>query len=526
MRCGAPILPLPRPATGHRSGAGEQGAVTDGQAAPGRRQRPRPRRPRPSPRAVGAVAAALAAALAGCAAPQPTVVEQREAFDSAATYSRGYAAPGAQTCEAARRALLSQGYVIVSAAADLVQGRKHFQPKSDVHVEVDFRIVCAPAGGRGGGSIAFVNALQDRYALKKSATSASVGVGVLGSLSLPLASSDDSLVKVASETITGAPFYDRFFALVERYLPTAVSTPAQAAPPAQPVTPAGAAAAPAALAAPAPASAPPASALAPVPATAAAPAPPSAAAPASAPVPAPAQHLCPRPRSRPRLYPPRPPPPFPHKHLRPCPSPHRLPHLPRRHPAQTPVRPAERRRRANARRRRWCGRTRLFRHVPGMRRCAPRRRPASRPPDAAPAFRLPARPPPRPSRALPSIDLPALTMTKPSSLLLAALCSLGLAAPALAADAASVPDRNPADLTRPATTPRVGGSPADAEFRAVIQHSGDEYREKRAACRKLASAERDTCMKEAKATLDKMRADAKQAHDEATRAARAAARRP
>jgi hypothetical protein len=34
----------------------------------------------------------------------------------------------------------------------------------------------------------------------------------------PVHASDDSLVKVASETIPAGPFYDRFFALMQRYL--------------------------------------------------------------------------------------------------------------------------------------------------------------------------------------------------------------------------------------------------------------------------------------------------------------------
>ena len=42
--------------------------------------------------------------------------------------------------------------------------------------------------------------------------------GVLGSVSLPFSSGDDSLVKVASETISSEVFYDRFFALVRNYL--------------------------------------------------------------------------------------------------------------------------------------------------------------------------------------------------------------------------------------------------------------------------------------------------------------------
>ncbi len=141
-----------------------------------------------------------------------------EAFGSTTTHSRSFDTAPAYTCEAARRALLSQGFVITAADGERVNGRKYFQPEPEVHVQIEFHAVCAPDGRGGRHTLAFVNALQDRYALKKSNNSASVGVGAIGSLSLPFTSSDDSLVKVASETITSAPFYDRFFKLLQRYL--------------------------------------------------------------------------------------------------------------------------------------------------------------------------------------------------------------------------------------------------------------------------------------------------------------------
>ena len=159
-----------------------------------------------------------------------TVAEDQETFGSAATYSRSFAAATtAEACEAARRALLSQGYLVVGEKADQVQGRKHFQPQGDVHVELELRIVCLPAADGRPGALAFATALQDRYALKKSSISASLGLAALGSLSLPLASSDDSLVRVASRTVTAATFYERFFTLVERYLPAPAPQPAAAA---------------------------------------------------------------------------------------------------------------------------------------------------------------------------------------------------------------------------------------------------------------------------------------------------------
>ncbi len=160
--------------------------------------------------------ALLATGLVACSTKNGAKFQPEE-FGSTTTHARNYASAPSATCEAARRALLSQGFVINTADAAQVKGRKHFQPEKEVHYEIEFTVVCAAEGG-GRNSIAFVNALQDRYALKKSPNSASVGVSVIGSLSLPISSSEDSLVKVASETITSAPFYDRFFNLLQRYL--------------------------------------------------------------------------------------------------------------------------------------------------------------------------------------------------------------------------------------------------------------------------------------------------------------------
>ena len=199
-----------------------------------------------------ATAVAAAAVLAACVGPR-VAVETQEAFDSSATYSRTYAAIAAQACEAGRRALLSQGYVITVATADQVRGRKVFQPAPEAHAEVEFTVVCAREGFAGRRTIAFVNAVQENYTLKKSNNSASVGVSPFGSLSLPFTGSDESLVKVASATITSTRFYDRFFQLLERYLagdPGQFFPPSlDDAPPPLPAAAASAAAVPASAAA-------------------------------------------------------------------------------------------------------------------------------------------------------------------------------------------------------------------------------------------------------------------------------------
>ncbi|AVR27177.1 DUF2242 domain-containing protein [Burkholderia thailandensis] len=270
-------------------------------------------------------AVAIATVLSACtSAPKP--LYQQEQFDATASpYARTFHEKSAATCEAARRALLSQGYMASATRPDAVDGSKNFQPSNDSHVVIEFHVVCADADVDGASSIAYVNAVQDRYSLKKSNTSASVGLSVFGSLSLPIGSSDDAMVKIASETIPAGVFYERFFNLVDHFLkidptrrdkaavkaaekervaplpepaetaegaPMKLRTPAAPTPPAEPAPASAAApeAASAGTAAPvthaAPASAP---------ATASAPTAASVPTPASAPMPAPASELAPAP---------------------------------------------------------------------------------------------------------------------------------------------------------------------------------------------------------------------------------------
>jgi len=165
--------------------------------------------------------------ISGCASQKPAIYEH-ENFDDSGTFSRSYPVSDIAACEAARRALLSQGYIITSSDPKLVSGNKSFQQTGDSHLQISFNIVCVADGGSSGRSTLFANALQDRYALKKTNNSASLGVGVLGSVSMPIGSTDDSMVKVASETVASDKFYDRYFSLVESYLPKAAKPPVAA----------------------------------------------------------------------------------------------------------------------------------------------------------------------------------------------------------------------------------------------------------------------------------------------------------
>ena len=60
--------------------------------------------------------------------------------------------------------------------------------------------------------------MQDRYTLKKANNSASLGVGAIGSVSLPFMAGSEAMVKIGSETIAASRFYNSFFDLVRSYL--------------------------------------------------------------------------------------------------------------------------------------------------------------------------------------------------------------------------------------------------------------------------------------------------------------------
>ena len=170
-------------------------------------------------RRLAIVAAVLA--LGACSTlnptPAPLVGYQPEAFNST-THARHFAAPADRTCEAARRALLSQGYMVTAATGQEVTARKYFQPDPEHHVQLEFRVVCAPEGLGQLASVAFASALKDQYVVRKVKESASLGVGGIGSLSLPLEGSMDSMVKIASETVSTAEVYERLFNLMGEYL--------------------------------------------------------------------------------------------------------------------------------------------------------------------------------------------------------------------------------------------------------------------------------------------------------------------
>lgn len=141
-------------------------------------------------------------------------VYETEQFKDDSAYKRDFSDPAQDVCESAQLALLSQGYRITSSEQGSVMAQKDFQPNAEVSVIINLKAVCR---AQPSGSILFASALQTTYELKKNLQSTSLGISTLGSISLPLGSSSESLIKVGAETISDKDFYDRFFTLVESY---------------------------------------------------------------------------------------------------------------------------------------------------------------------------------------------------------------------------------------------------------------------------------------------------------------------
>ncbi|WP_447920721.1 DUF2242 domain-containing protein [Achromobacter aegrifaciens] len=175
-----------------------------------------------------ALSVVLTGVLAGCSSPKPEF--EKEDFTQNNTYSRTVSASNVAACDAGRRALLSQGYNIDKFEGSRVTGHKNFQDENGQHTQIAFNIECASDGSSNERATVFANAVQDRYSIKRTNSSASVGVSVLGQVSMPFGSSDDSLVKTGSQTVARPKFYDGFFQLLQRFLPDAQAAAAPHAP--------------------------------------------------------------------------------------------------------------------------------------------------------------------------------------------------------------------------------------------------------------------------------------------------------
>lgn len=158
------------------------------------------------------VLATAAILITGCGGNE---VYRGETFSEDSPFRKTFPVTAPKACEGAQLAVLGQGYKITHSDANSIYAQKDFQPDDELNVTIELTIVCKD---HLSGSIVFANALQTKYELKKSRQSTSLGIPSVGSISLPMGKTTESLVKVGGETISDQEYYRRFFSLVGAYL--------------------------------------------------------------------------------------------------------------------------------------------------------------------------------------------------------------------------------------------------------------------------------------------------------------------
>jgi PBP1b-binding outer membrane lipoprotein LpoB len=138
-----------------------------------------------------------------------------EEFASDPRYRRDFKVAAAPLCDAARRALLSEGYIVSTREAQRLFGGKEFQGDENKHAILNIYISCDQ---RVGGSTLFVTATEEHFDVKATRQSNSIGFPILAPIYFGTISESDNQVKIRGETVIQAAFYERFYRAVEREL--------------------------------------------------------------------------------------------------------------------------------------------------------------------------------------------------------------------------------------------------------------------------------------------------------------------
>lgn len=160
----------------------------------------------------------LSTIVLGLTACGGTNMHRDEDFNEKTPYWQRYDKTPEEVCDAANLALLSQGYKVSGQTERSMLGQKEFQPEKELHAILEFQINCRPSPQDATKTLLFASATESHYALKETSSSAGLSLPKVGSISLPFSSSAESLVKTNSKTIDEASFYQRFHALVDKYL--------------------------------------------------------------------------------------------------------------------------------------------------------------------------------------------------------------------------------------------------------------------------------------------------------------------
>lgn len=150
--------------------------------------------------------------LSACGGPR--TFAGKEDFQADSRHRRDFSATAAPVCEAARRVLQGDGYIVEKSVDHDLIGAKEFPIEENRHAILRLYVTC---GQRTGGSTLFVTATEEHFDVKASSQSASIGVP-LTPLSISSKREIENEVKTRGETITDRDFYERFYRSVQKEL--------------------------------------------------------------------------------------------------------------------------------------------------------------------------------------------------------------------------------------------------------------------------------------------------------------------
>lgn len=158
---------------------------------------------------------------------QPEAEASYSSFSSNSPHQAKLRLNAESACQSARRVLLGDGYNVDMPSSTLVKGRKASRSDNNRSSFIEVSVICEHDHS---GSTLYTNAVVSTYDVKMSdGSTASLGLSVLGSVSVPYGRSADSLVKVADETISDPNYYRSFYSrlkqvIAERQPPRAPTT--------------------------------------------------------------------------------------------------------------------------------------------------------------------------------------------------------------------------------------------------------------------------------------------------------------
>lgn len=162
--------------------------------------------------------ATLLAAVLALTACGGNSLYQEERFAAQSRFRIELPASAARVCEAARRALLGQGYVVARATPEdglALIGSKEFMDDRDKPSVLQVHATCVEAGS---GATLYASAVESHFRVAESKQKTSVGIPVVAPLTVSSTTISETALKISGETLQDDGFYQRLFAAVAREL--------------------------------------------------------------------------------------------------------------------------------------------------------------------------------------------------------------------------------------------------------------------------------------------------------------------